>query len=459
MAKSSMHIDSAKINFLAHNTRRSKTVNSIFDDEENYYSCDFDTAVKLYREELAKRSAKYTERTGQKLQAKTITMLSAVVNLNQHHTEHDLQKIVDHLEQTLDTKVINFAIHRDEGHIDKNGKAVKNYHAHVVFMGLDSEGRSVRKKLTKGYLSELQDKTAQLLRMERGTNYAKERKPRPKRLDTYEFKAAKEREEKAVDAVVQRSAKLIVEEIDTRKAKIKDLQAENKRLRAELKEAGASRAEYRELESLVADLRSKIKNKDLMIRDMIDAMDRQKNAILSLKSQNESLKSQNQALAQPKEEKGLKIANLEHLSSTAKKEVEKIAQNAVTTELIAAALRNEKGAGRVHHGVLHAGIDYEIAAEADIFSEKPNSKNEEDLRIVKKAFPDAEPFYAVSFATHVFLKTAKENILDALNQTNDFLKQFIAKMQEIRKEIEEEQEIEEAYDHSQDRGNYNYMEL
>lgn len=332
MAKSSIHIDSAKVNFLAHNTRSKKTVNSIFDDEENYYSCDFDSAVKLYREELAKRSAKYTERTGQKLQAKTVTMLSAVVNLNQHHDEHDLHKIVDHLEQTLDTKVINYAIHRDEGHRNDKGQPVKNYHAHIVFMGLDSEGRSVRKKLTKGYLSKLQDKTAQLLDMERGTNYAKQRKQRPKRLDTYEYKAAAEKMQRQRQRIVKRAREVIKKERDQTRAKIKDIDAENKRLREQLKEAGAVREQYAHLEALVKQLKEQARSKELTISELQERIkelesnllraeqaETQKDAQIANLSEklkqeqeaNEKLQTQNQSLTLANRKKDAQIGDLE----------------------------------------------------------------------------------------------------------------------------------------------------
>ena len=195
MAKSSIHIQSGNAGFLAHNSRERPTKNSIFTDEKNECSHTQKEAFKIYTRELRIRSSIYTNRTKQKLQKKAITHLSAIVNLNSNHTMQDLQPLIKHLEDTLDTKVFQVAIHRDEGHIDDNSNPQKNYHAHIEFMGLDNRGMSIRKKLTKKYLSELQNETAEILKMERGTNYAKERKKRPKRLDTYEFKNVKEKEQ------------------------------------------------------------------------------------------------------------------------------------------------------------------------------------------------------------------------------------------------------------------------
>lgn len=253
MAKSSIHIQAGAYNFFRHNDRSQPTKNSIFDDEQNECSQPAEAAYQEWKKAVKERAAKYTERTGQKLNKKTITHLSAIVNLNAHHTIDDLQPLADYLEEEFGTKIIQTAIHRDEGHWGEDGTAEKNYHAHLEMVGLDDEGRSVRRKLTRAALSKLQTKTAKILGMERGTNYASERKPRPKRLDTYEFKVAKEREEQGRR-----------EEM----AKIKDIQSENRRLREQLREAGAQRAQYAQLEAVIRDLKEQARQKDLTIEEL-----------------------------------------------------------------------------------------------------------------------------------------------------------------------------------------------
>jgi hypothetical protein len=258
---SSIHIATGGAGYFAHNSRESKTTNSIFKDEKNYCSCSKDEAFKIYRSELEKRSEAYTNRTGQNLQKKAITHLSAIVNFEQNHDEKDIQKVCDYLEEKFDTKVIQFSLHRDEGHIDENGTAIKNYHAHIEMMGLDSEGVSVRKKLTKKSLSDMQTDVAELLEMERGRNFNKEFKEfkngerdtmptKAKRLDTYEFKAHKKDEAKQI------------------LAKNKDLTKEIAELRATLKEQGGEREDYAKLEALNKDLKAQIKAKDLTIEDL-----------------------------------------------------------------------------------------------------------------------------------------------------------------------------------------------
>ena len=59
MATSSIHIEAGANGYFAHNSRESKTVNSIFDDEKNFCSCTNAQAFETYKNELAKRSESY----------------------------------------------------------------------------------------------------------------------------------------------------------------------------------------------------------------------------------------------------------------------------------------------------------------------------------------------------------------------------------------------------------------
>lgn len=264
MATSSIHIDSGANGYFAHNSRESKTVNAIFDDEKNYCSCTNAEAFDLFKKELAIRSEAYQKRTGQKIQSKTVTHLSAIVNFNKEHTPEDLKRLCDYLEKELDTKVIQFAMHRDEGHIAENGEKIKNYHAHIEFMGLDSLGNSIKRTLKKKELINLQSKTAEILGMQRGRNYVAEKAKRPKRLDTYEFKKAKEMESKA------KESNLLKTTYNQLLATKQDLAAAQNEVREYLKEIGATRKEFAELDQLNKDLKEQLKAKDLTIEEMQD---------------------------------------------------------------------------------------------------------------------------------------------------------------------------------------------
>jgi chromosome segregation ATPase len=329
MAKSSIHIEPGHGGYFSHNSRQSFSQSQVFFDESNEIGSTKEEAFTLYREELKTRSAAYTKRTKQKLQNKTVTHLSAVVNLEQHHTLKDLKPLTKYLEDELDTKIIQTVIHRDEGklvhketgeiltsgeqffcnpkdkklYFDKDFKKPidmskweieKNYHAHIEFMGLTSKGKSIKRELTTWFFRKLQDKTAEVLKMERGektkpsytkeqmkaikkelkpkksyTNdkaygtaftaiakklgYWKQRPKRTKRKDTHDYKAAKAKENEL-------NAKAL--------AKQKDLKTEIAKIRTELQTLKADRSKYAELEQLNKDLKDRIKQKDLTIEEL-----------------------------------------------------------------------------------------------------------------------------------------------------------------------------------------------
>ena len=279
--KSSIHIEAGKLGYLFHNDRSKPTANSIFTSEKNEVDRPAIEAVEIYRKELQKRTEAYTKRTGRKLHKKTITHLSAVVNLDDRHRIEDVRKIADYLEQTLGTKVFHVAVHRDEGHIE-DGEPRINYHAHIEMLGLDENGQSVRRKLTKRYLIDLQSQVAEILQMQRGHNYTAERKKRPKRLDTYEYKEHAKRQSEAT------------RELKRELAKVKDLKEENNRIREELKAAKAKREHYAELEALNRELKEQIKAKELTINELKEAMAAKERELLAkirtLESENEELR-------------------------------------------------------------------------------------------------------------------------------------------------------------------------
>ena len=203
MAKASTHIAPGNAGYFSHNSRQSFSQSQVFFDEANEIGSTKEEAFTIYRSQLKERSNAYETRVGQKLQNKTVTHLSAVVNLEQHHTMEDLSPLVKYIETQLDTNVTQVAIHRDEGKLvnKETGEILtsgeqffcdsdtqklyfdkdfvepidmsewdieKNYHAHIEFMGLTSEGKSIKRELTTRFFRALQDKTAEILKMERG---------------------------------------------------------------------------------------------------------------------------------------------------------------------------------------------------------------------------------------------------------------------------------------------------
>jgi DNA repair exonuclease SbcCD ATPase subunit len=384
MGKSSGHIGGGSGGNTSHNSREKFSFSQVFFDEQNQVNRNQQDAMKMFRDLLRVRSEKYTERTGQKLQKNSVTHLSTIINLLPEHELKDLDPIVKFLEEKLDTKVFQTAIHRDEGklvhkttgeiltsgkhffadpktekhYFDKEYtkpldldeyKVEKNYHAHIEFMGLDSDGKSIRRELNKRFLVKYQDFLAKTLGMERGQksqsytkeqmteinaklkkieeyptkrDYAKafnqaakdlgyfiDKSKKTKRLDTHDFKAMKARENEILAPVL---------------AKQKDLKAEISKLRAELKESGAGRSEYAELEQLNCDLKAKIKQKDLTIEE--------------LKLSVSSLGTEKTELQDKIKEKALAIEELqEKISSITTEKTELLNENVNLTQKVADA--------------------------------------------------------------------------------------------------------------------------
>ena len=241
----SIHIEKGHIGEFFHNDRSKETKNSIFRDGEVIYTLSAEKAIALYKQDLEKKSKIYTERTGQKLQKKAITLLSAVVNIKPDTTLDDLKRLGQELEKKLGTRIYQIAIHRDEGHINEKGEKIVNEHAHILMSGLDEEGRSVRRKLTKKILRELQDLTAQTLGMERGKSVKQTKR---KRLDTYEYKEAM----KLKNAEVVELKK----ELDKKNQEVKDLKKQLVEKDSEIEELKVTK---KDLEEQIKQLREQMK--------------------------------------------------------------------------------------------------------------------------------------------------------------------------------------------------------
>lgn len=338
MALSSAHISAGSGGFFGHNSREAETVNSIFSDEKNYCSCTKSQAFKTFRTELEKRSEKYKLRTGQNLQKNVMTHLSIMLNFEKHHTVKDMQKVAKYFEKLLDTKTIQLAMHRDEGHIideetvelhkklgvNIENTDIKNYHAHLEIMGLDSQGNSIRKKLDKPMLRQIQTDVANILKMERGreSSYNKEewlqitaklkpqeeyesksayneafresakelglyKAPKAKRIETYEFKKIKEEEallkkELLKTQVAELEGK---EEIKVLKKENSSLKSQNTKLtnskavqkellealklqNIELQSKLSSREEHAQREALNTKFKAEIKARDVTIEEI-----------------------------------------------------------------------------------------------------------------------------------------------------------------------------------------------
>ncbi|MDR4954646.1 hypothetical protein REB14_20890 [Chryseobacterium sp. ES2] len=113
----------------------------------------------------------------------------AVVVIKEDTSMQDLHRLSKRLEEELRIRIFQIAIHKDEGHYDKDSKEWKpNYHAHLVADWQDLETGKTLKHQSFHY-SKMQDITAEYLEMDRGVSGSKGR------LEAIEFKIQKREEE------------------------------------------------------------------------------------------------------------------------------------------------------------------------------------------------------------------------------------------------------------------------
>lgn len=129
------------------------------------------------------------EKSGRKLQKNAMPVREAVVVIKENTTMLELHNLSKSLEKQLKIRVFQIAIHKDEGHYDKDTKEWKpNYHAHLVADWQDFETGKTLKHQSFHY-SKMQDITAECLGMERGVSGSLSR------LEAVEFKIKKKEEE------------------------------------------------------------------------------------------------------------------------------------------------------------------------------------------------------------------------------------------------------------------------
>ena len=129
------------------------------------------------------------EKSGRKLQKNAMPVREAVVVIKENTTMQDLHNLSKRLEEELNIRIFQIAIHKDEGHYDKDTKEWKpNYHAHLVADWQDLQTGKTLKHQSFHY-SKMQDLAAECLEMERGVSGSLAR------LEAVEFKIKKKEED------------------------------------------------------------------------------------------------------------------------------------------------------------------------------------------------------------------------------------------------------------------------
>ena len=236
----------------------------------------FEAAKEIEAKLLEERSQKYMETHNQKFQCKT-AFIELVVNMREHHTLADLERIAKLTEKTFGYTPTLLTIHGDEGHYDpQTGDFIANVHGHVRFCILDPlDGTSLYRKemrTTEGYtlaerkkkISQFQTDVSQILEMERGVS--KEITGR-KHLTPYEFKKMMTRPDIAEKMALEKPE--IIEKV-VKKLTLKKLKEMNQEVRDELKKLGASRENYAELEAIKKAVEQKLKAKEPLTFENVD---------------------------------------------------------------------------------------------------------------------------------------------------------------------------------------------
>ena len=183
--KTSINFKAAKSDSEIHNFRK-KSFDYIRKDltHKNEYWMEQKIADRIQKIESYCK-----EKSGRKLQKNAMPVREAVVVIKENTTMQDLHNLSKRLEEELNIRIFQIAIHKDEGHYDKDTKEWKpNYHAHLVADWQDLETGKTLKHQSFHY-SKMQDLAAECLEMERGISGSLAR------LEAVEFKIKKKEED------------------------------------------------------------------------------------------------------------------------------------------------------------------------------------------------------------------------------------------------------------------------
>lgn len=253
-------------------------------DNEKGAECDrnAEQARELKGQIIAQAKETYTSRTGQRFQAKTYEW-SAVCNIKPDTTMDDLKRLAQHFNDKYGFQCYQIAIHRDEGHIDEDGKEQINHHAHLEFIMLDKNtGVNCFKMrdFPKSKMREIQSEVSQILQMQRGED---KRKSGRQRTEPRQYAKLKEAEKKAIKTTQRETEKEAIEafkavsESEEKLLNQKEKAEYLEQLRKQYKGKGLSAAFFRELGAIKKDKETQYTQKELdeAVKKAIEA-DREK---------------------------------------------------------------------------------------------------------------------------------------------------------------------------------------
>lgn len=269
------------------------------------------------------------EKSGRKLQKNAMPVREAVVVIKENTTIQDLHNLSKRLEEELKIRIFQIAIHKDEGHYDKDTKEWKpNYHAHLVADWQDLQTGKTLKHQSFHY-SKMQDLAAECLEMERDVSGSLAR------LEAVEFKIKKKEEDLKIleeryqemqqEMESKKSEELIVKESDFlgfQKIKTdKTIENYKKALKTNNIQLLKNKTELETKEKLIAELKTSIeslkkeislfknKNSALLTNETVFAVEKKK-----------YLDSVENTLKKGILQESIKIPNLQNLNDAERKD-------------------------------------------------------------------------------------------------------------------------------------------
>ena len=211
----------------------------------------------------------------------------------------DVETLAKHFNDKYGFQCYQIAIHRDEGHIDEDGKKQINHHAHLEFITLDKESgkNNYRRELiTPNILRRIQTETAEILQMQRGQD---KRLSGAERIEPRKYTKQKEAEKAARNLSKKATEKAVVEvikAIDDNEEKLlssKEKSEYLEQLRKQYKDKGLSAEFFRELGVLKKDKETKYTQKELdeAIQKAVEADRKNKNRSTAKNSSSKPQKS------------------------------------------------------------------------------------------------------------------------------------------------------------------------
>lgn len=368
-------------------------------DNEKGAECDrnAEQARELKGQIIAQAKETYTSRTGQRFQAKTYEW-SAVCNIKPDTTMDDLKRLAQHFNDKYGFQCYQIAIHRDEGHIDEDGKEQINHHAHLEFIMLDKNtGVNCFKMrdFPKSKMREIQSEVSQILQMQRGED---KRKSGRQRTEPRQYAKLKEAEKKAIKTTQRETEKEAIEafkavsESEEKLLNQKEKAEYLEQLRKQYKGKGLSAAFFRELGAIKKDKETQYTQKELdeAVKKAIEA-DREKQKSINRQEFEQQTTKELKAYTEAGDQKPIISPFLQSLITLLPKDSETIKQ-------LEEELKKEKTISQ----------DYK---------DFKKERNEQILKITKEMMISTENFKTYDDYDNGILKA-----IDILKRENDTLK-------------------------------------